>query len=197
MGETQGNTQLTGIRKLLAGLLTVVFVNTMLLAQVAQQKTAPAAAQPHPLPPPVVRQPVPQPVRIAALPNPAALYPTAPGSGNTRATLMYLRRWGVENLTVRATSSGAMIRFSYQIADANKAKILNDKRVMPSLILEKTGLRLEVPTEEKVGQLRQVAKPENGREYWMVFGNRTHAVRRGDRVDIIVGTFRADGLTVE
>jgi len=65
------------------------------------------------------------------------------------------------------------------------------------LLVEKNGERLEVPTTEKVGQLRQTAASENGREYWMAFGNRNHMVQPGDRVEVVIGPFRASGLVVE
>jgi hypothetical protein len=63
--------------------------------------------------------------------------------------------------------------------------------------MQKNGAKLDVPTTEKVGTLRQTAKPEVGREYWMVFTNSAHMVNPGDRVDIQIGRFRANGLTVE
>ena len=188
MGEPMFNKPLSRTLVLFGGLLTSILGTSTIFAQAAQEKTAPAVNQPRAASPAVT---------AAALSQPAAMYPTATTSGGSRAALMYLRRWGVENLVVRATSSGAMVRFSYHVVDANKAKMLNEKRVTPSLILERTGQRFEVPTEEKVGQLRQVVEPQNGREYWMLFGNRNHAVKRGDRVDIVVGNFRASGLTVE
>jgi hypothetical protein len=50
---------------------------------------------------------------------------------------------------------------------------------------------------EKVGELRQTATPELGREYWMVFANRGKLVKPGQRVDVMIGPFRAEGLTVE
>lgn len=111
--------------------------------------------------------------------------------------MMYRRLWGVEDIQVRETASGSLIRFSYRVVDATKAKALNNKKADPYLIVEKTGAKLEVPTTEKVGQLRQTATPENGREYWMVFTNAGHVVKPGDRVDIMIGTFHANGLVVE
>jgi hypothetical protein len=45
--------------------------------------------------------------------------------------------------------------------------------------------------------LRQVAAPENGRKYWMVFANTHRVVKPGDRVEIKIGSFRANGLVVE
>jgi len=59
------------------------------------------------------------------------------------------------------------------------------------------GSRLTVPTMEKIGMLRQTATPEAGREYWMVFANPGKLVKPGQRVDVVVGAFRASSLTVE
>jgi hypothetical protein len=116
---------------------------------------------------------------------------------STRAAMMYRRLWGVDNITLKATASGSVIRFSYLVVDANKAKVLNDKKEEPYLVVQKNGARLEVPATEKVGKLRQTATPENGRDYWMVFQNASHVVQPGDRVNIVIGTFHADGLVVE
>jgi hypothetical protein len=110
----------------------------------------------------------------------------------------YLRRlWGIDDIHVRYTASGALIRFSYRVVDAGRAKILNDKRTDPYLIVRKTGAKLEVPETEKVGKLRQTAAPEKDREYWMMFTNVGRSVKPGDHVDIVVGRFRANELVVE
>jgi hypothetical protein len=104
--------------------------------------------------------------------------------------------WGVEILGVKLVSSGLMLRFSYRVLDVNKAKVLNDKKATPLLIDQKSGAKLEVPTLEKVGQLRQSPPPENGHEYWMVFSNKGEVVKPGSRVDVVIGNFRAKGLIV-
>jgi hypothetical protein len=49
----------------------------------------------------------------------------------------------------------------------------------------------------KFGKLRQVSEPENGQVYWMVFGNRNQVVKAGNRVDIMIGDFRVEGIVVE
>ena len=110
---------------------------------------------------------------------------------------MLRRLWGIDDIHVRSTASGAMLRFSYRVLDAKKAKILNDKNAKPYLMVPQSGVRLEVPETEKVGKLRQVAAPENGREYWMVFGNAGRRLKPGDHVDIVIGTFRANELLIE
>jgi hypothetical protein len=105
--------------------------------------------------------------------------------------------WGIENPTVKLVEAGEMIRFTYRVIDAEKAKPLNDKKVEPSLICPDRSVKLIIPTLEKVGQLRQSATPENGRSYWMAFSNKGGIVKHGDRVDVIIGNFHAEGLEVE
>jgi hypothetical protein len=114
-----------------------------------------------------------------------------------RAAMMYRRIWGIDNITLKSTASGAVIRFSYLVVDANKARILNDEKQNPYLVAQKNNAVLEVPATEKVGKLRQTATPENGREYWMVFQNSGHTVQPGDLVNIVIGPFHANGLVVE
>jgi hypothetical protein len=114
-----------------------------------------------------------------------------------RAGEYYRLIWGVESLSVKWTESGEVIRFSYRVLDAEKAKTLNDKKNEPSLIDPAAGVKLVVPSLEKVGQLRQSATPEAGRAYWMAFSNKGRRVKRGDRVDVVIGKFQAQGLVVD
>ncbi|MBI3449617.1 MAG: hypothetical protein HY049_11970 [Acidobacteria bacterium] len=124
-----------------------------------------------------------RPARRAALPPSARTY--------------YQNVWGVDILGVKPVSSGTMIRFSYRVVDATKAKTLNDKSLSPLLVDQKTNAALVVPVMEKVGQLRQTSTPENGREYWILFSNKGNFVKAGSRVDVVIGSFRANGLIVE
>lgn len=101
-------------------------------------------------------------------------------------------------LSVKRVESGEIIRFSYSVVDAEKAKLLNDKKVDPVLIDQQAGVKLVVPSLEKVGMLRQTtSNPVVGQSYWMAFSNKGGRVKRGDRVDIEIGNFRAEGLVVE
>ncbi len=92
--------------------------------------------------------------------------------------------------------SGELIRFSACV-DPARAEVLNDKRIAPSLIDPQAGVSLVVPAMDKVGQLRQSPPPEAGRSYWMAFSNKGRVVKRGDRVDVVVGPFRAENLVVD
>ena len=80
-----------------------------------------------------------------------------------RAGLNYALVWGVDSLSVKWAESGEIIRFSYRVLDADKAKALNDKKAEPSLIDPQAGVSLVVPSLEQVGQLRQSADPETGK----------------------------------
>jgi len=105
--------------------------------------------------------------------------------------------WGVDSLRVKAAESGELIRFTYRILDPDKAKTLNDKRIDAYLIAPDANIRLSVPSLEKVGQLRQSSTPAPDTSYWMAFSNPGRRVRPGDRVDVVIGHFHAEGLVVE
>ena len=133
----------------------------------------------------------------ATIPGSSRLTPAIQTVGSERGMTKYRQIWGIDNLKLEPTASGGLIRFSYRVVESDKAQVLNDKNKDPYLLVEKTGTRLALQTAERVGQLRQVSTPENGRTYWMIFGNSSHLVKPGDRVDIAIGTFHAYGLFVE
>jgi hypothetical protein len=163
------STQLT---KLLAGFLAGGLLVAAVRAQSQAQTPAPA-------------QPVPS-VRT----NLAKHVPM-------QALMYYEGVWGVDSLTVKYTESGEIIRFSYRVREPEKAAALNDKKSEPSLIDPQAGVKLVIPEMEKVGKLRQSSTPIAGKQYWMAFSNSGRRVRPGDRVDIVIGSFHANGLVVE
>jgi hypothetical protein len=116
---------------------------------------------------------------------------------NDRQATLLRRLWGIDDVHVRSTASGALVRFSYRVVSADKAKILNSKDATPYLVDEQHGLALQVPVMEQVGQLRQVAAPQDGRDYWMAFSNKGRYLKQGNHVTLIVGNLRINGLVVE
>jgi len=114
-----------------------------------------------------------------------------------RASTYYRLVWGVDALVVKWTEAGEVIKFSYQVLDPEKARMLNDKKNEPALIDAQAGVKLVVPSLEKVGQLRQSSTPEAGKSYWMAFSNKGRHVKRGDHVSVVIGKFHADGLVVD
>jgi len=135
---------------------------------------------------------------VVSPPSGSALHsPYHPNRVSKKAGEYYRLIWGVDSLSVKWTESGEVIRFTYRVLDADKAKVLNDKRNEPVLIDPQVGVKLVVPSLEKVGQLRQSSTPENGKSYWMAFSNKGRPVKRGHRVTVEIGTFRAEGLVVD
>ena len=124
---------------------------------------------------------------------PARYLPSPPA----RVRAYYSLNWGIYSFTVKAVEAGELIRFSYRVVDPYKARVINDKTIEAFLIAPAAHVQLVVPTIEKVGQLRQSSTPEEGRFYWMAFSNPGRPVRRGDRVNVVIGQFHADGLLVE
>ena len=114
-----------------------------------------------------------------------------------RAGAYYKGVWGIDSLTIKWAESGELVRFSWRVLDPTKAALLNDKRLEPSLIDPQAGVSLVVPTMEKVGQMRQGVTPEAGKSYWMAFSNKGRRVKRGDRVNVVIGGFHAEYLVVE
>lgn len=114
-----------------------------------------------------------------------------------KAGRYYRLVWGVDSLSVKLAESGELVRFSWRVVDPDKAALLSDKKLDPALVDPGAGVSLVVPAMEKVGQLRQSGAPEAGRTYWMAFSNKGRMVKRGARVSVVIGQFRADGLVVD
>jgi hypothetical protein len=169
---------------LIAGLLTGVVASAVASPQPATVAPAPATKQP-----PNSAQPIAQ--------RGAKVSRYRPDRFAGRAGTYYKVIWGVDSLAVKWVESGEVVRFTYRVLDANKAKVLNDKKLEPSLIDPRAGVSLVVPSMEQVGQLRQSTDPEEGKSYWMAFSNKGRPVKRGDRVNVVIGQFQANGLVVD
>ena len=146
----------------------------------------------------VAQSPVQQPAKKQiAVPSPGKPSHYAPTHFPRRAEMYYGNVWGIDSLRVRTAESGELIRFNYRVLDAAKASQLNDKKATPTLIAPRAGVSLVIPSLEKVGQLRQSGTAEEGKVYWMAFSNPRRTVKAGDRVNVVIGRFHADGLVVE
>ena len=155
----------------IAGLLTSGFVASTALAQSDTAGYAPGAAR--------------------------KVSPYHPVKLTSSAKNYYVAAWGVDKLKVSYTSSGNLIRFSYRVTDPERAKVLGEKKSTPYLLGQRSRALLQIPVMDKVGQLRQTGSPQAGQEYWMVFSNKGNLVKPGDRVNVMIGSFHADGLMVE
>jgi len=106
-------------------------------------------------------------------------------------------KWGIELVAMRSTAAGHMVDFRYRVLDAEKAAPLFKRQTKPYLIHQASGKALGVPNTAKIGSLRNSNTPQNGRIYWMFFGNHHRLVQKGDKVTVAIGDFRAADIEVE
>ena len=154
-----------------------------------------AASGPTPVAPAAAAPPPTGLAAAARSPRKVSPYKTVKLTENAKR--YYISAWGIDGLKVNYTASGNLIRFSYRVDNPERAKVLADKAMMPYMLGQRSRALLQVPVMDKVGMLRQSAAPQAGQEYWMVFSNKGNLVRPGDRVNVIIGSFHADGLMVE
>jgi hypothetical protein len=158
----------------------------------------PSRAWDEPAPDPAASATEAPPVRRLAQPAPSGKHSRyRPDRFAGRAKTYYEMVWGVDSLSVKWAESGEIIRFAWRVLDADKARMLNLESAQPALIAPRAGVSLVVPQMENIGRLRQSVAPEPGKSYWMAFSNKGRLVRRGDRVAVQIGEFRADGLVVD
>jgi hypothetical protein len=123
--------------------------------------------------------------------------PAAAPSPHPRMATRMKRQWGVEVIGVKQTAAGYMLEFRYRVIDPLKAKPLFERKTKPALVHETSGSRFVVPTPPKTGALRNSNPPLAGHTYWMFFANPGGYVKPGERVSVVIGDFRADGLVVQ
>lgn len=179
------------------GHLQAVIIAAWLAAGPAAFAQVPATA-PSPSPAPdAATAPVAAPKTDAAGKAPGKPVRSLPARFSGRAGQFYKQIWGVDSLSVKRVESGEIIRFAWRVVDPARALPLHDKDVAPTLEDPRAGVSLVVPQVENIGMLRQTQTPEAGKSYWMAFSNRGRQVKQGDRVNVVIGQFRADGLVVD
>jgi hypothetical protein len=169
-------------------MIRAAIFDTILLCATLSAQTAPPAQTQKPQ-----SQNAAQSAQPVATGNPRYLQNHA----SRHAAMYYEGLWGVDSLRVKLAESGELVRFNYRVLDPERAAALNDKKAEPELYDAEAGVKLVVPQMEKVGKLRQSSTPKAGMTYWMAFSNPTRAVKRGHRVDVVIGSFRANNLVVE
>jgi len=106
-------------------------------------------------------------------------------------------RWGIKVIGVRSTAANYMLEFRYRVVNADKAAPLFVRKTKPYLIHKPSGKVLGVPTTAKLGPLRNSNTPQQGRTYWMFFGNAARLVKPGDTIRITIGDYDSGELIVE
>ncbi len=108
------------------------------------------------------------------------------------------QKWGIEIDGIRLSAAGYMLDFRYRVRDPNRAYPVFSRRTKPYLVDQVTGAKFMVPSSPKVGPLRQTTlKPEADRIYFVMFANPGKFIKRGSKVDVVIGDFVAKDLVVE
>jgi hypothetical protein len=122
--------------------------------------------------------------------------PAAISAAEKKADLA--ERFGIELVALRLTSAETMLDFRYRVVDSQKAAALLHKGAKPYLLDPATGARLMVPSPAYIGPLRQTAvAPEVGKTYFIFFGNAGRLLKQGDRVTLVLGDARFEGIEIE
>ena len=107
------------------------------------------------------------------------------------------QKWGVEIVGICLSANGYMLDFRYHVADSEKASPLFTWKVKPYLVDQASGAKFLVPNPPKVGSLRSTRRPESNRNYFMLFANPGQFIKKGSKVTIVMGDFKAENLVVE
>ena len=144
----------------------------------------------------------------AASEDPSEVVPSSPQPQPTSVKLKLppskgtlSKRWGVELLGVRLSAHGTLLDVRFRVLDPVAARPLLSRDNTAALVHRGSGAVLSIPRPPKIGPLRQTLGPGGlpaaGRVYFMLFGNPGRSLGAGDRVDLVIGPFRAENLTIE
>jgi hypothetical protein len=128
----------------------------------------------------------------------AAPAQAARAGGEGRRLDAVARRYGIRPISLRTTQDGFLLDLRYRVVDAAKAKALFDPKAKAAVVDRRTGARGGVPEDEKLGALR--SSPRGlvpGKQLFILFRNPGRSVRRGDRVDVLLGPCALRDLVVE
>ena len=112
---------------------------------------------------------------------------TVHASGHSPRQIDWVEDWGVEPVHARVTAKGYMVEFRYRIVDAEKARILSDRKDFPFMLSMKSDAKLSVPYFPTVGFIKSNRRFQHeGRNYITMFSNEGVHLLRGDKVRIAV-----------
>jgi hypothetical protein len=120
------------------------------------------------------RQPTPRPL-------PAAVTPA-----------VLAERSGIRVVRVAATGGGGLLDLRYVVVNPDAAAAVHDPKTPPALVDERSGL---VIGQLLMGHLHR-GTPRAGLTNYLIFLNPGDAVRRGDRVSVVLGPARLEHVRV-
>jgi hypothetical protein len=105
--------------------------------------------------------------------------------------------WGVKLQGIHVTAAGHMLDFRFQVTDPSKAAPLLDTKNKPTVIIEDSGIKLEVPNTPRIGSLRQTSKQvKEGMIFTILFANPGKMVATGQKLTVHIGDFSVEHIAV-
>jgi hypothetical protein len=105
--------------------------------------------------------------------------------------------WGIQPVSARVSTDAQKVDFRYRVRDPAKAAAVVNRDVLPTLQHKGTGTRLELPEQRRVGGARPPVKPEQDKNYFILFENPGALVHAGDTVIFQVGASEPVELVVQ
>jgi len=106
-------------------------------------------------------------------------------------------RWGVQPKSIRLTGADHFVDFRYRVTDVGKAAPVVNRNNKAFLLDQESGKVYQVPVT-KIGPMRATSQEaKEDREYFVLFSNVNGEIKRGDRVTVVIGDFKAENLVVE
>lgn len=107
---------------------------------------------------------------------------------------------GINIRGLMLSSADYMLYFRYRVVEPAKATPLMDKKIKPYLVVESTGMRLDIPITPKLGMLRQTPRSSSvakERDYFIMFANPGRRLKSGDKVSLMIGDTKIENLRIE
>jgi len=105
-------------------------------------------------------------------------------------------QWGVEIVNLRTTAEGYMLDFRYRVIDPDKSMTLLDRKTKPYLIDPRNGAKIPVVTS-RFGSMRSTTtRPIANRIYTVLFVNPGKSIKKGDKLTVVMGDFKAENVAV-
>ena len=120
--------------------------------------------------------------------------PAAPLRASRPATFQELEQsYGIQVELIGVTAAGGMVDFRFRVLDADKARALfANHNNLP--VLNPVGSSVNIAVPEGAGHSMSF---EDGKVYYMLFGNSGGAIRPGTPVQVIIGGMLLDPITAQ
>lgn len=103
--------------------------------------------------------------------------------------------WGIQPVGLFLLDRGERSEFRYKVTDPEAALDLLSRSVKAFLVREESGERHELPLPVRAGNLELLElDPDPRRVYFMRFTHPVFSIDRGERVSLVIGSMRAQGL---